>query len=127
MAELRKFSAGWSEGRYFDRWMAVHFIGGVTGAFSNVFFALTTANVYLVGLAVMVAWEVVEYIAGIRESQENRVLDIVVGMLGVVIALLIAGWISPNWERGAFVVSGVGFGLGGYFGWAARRKRRQGK
>ncbi len=126
MTERKNISTSWREGRYFDKWMVVHWLGGVTGGFSNVFFGLATLNVFLVGAGLMVVWEIAEYIGGIRESQENRVLDIVVGLLGVAIAVASAAWLSPNRERLAFVASGLCFGLGSFFGWAAHQKRRRG-
>ncbi len=125
MKQVPAISLTYAEGRYFDLWMLVHCLGGVTGGFSNVFFGLSSTSVYLVGALLMIAWEVLEYTQGIRESPINRVVDVVVGLVGVAGALWLAGRLGTSAERIAFAVSALIFGLGGLFGWRARRKRRR--
>lgn len=123
MNQIPAISLSYREGRYFDLWMLVHGVGGVTGGLSNVFLGLTTTNVYLVGVLMMVAWEILEYAKGIRESPVNRVIDVAVGLLGVAGAFWLAARLDPSAERIAFTVSGLLFVLGGLFGWRARRRR----
>jgi hypothetical protein len=123
MKRIPAISLSYGEGRYFDLWMLVHGVGGVAGGLSNVFFGLSTTNVYLLGVLLMVAWEILEYATGIRESPVNRVIDVAVGLLGIAGALWLAGLLDTTAERIAFLVSGFGFGLGGLLGWRARQKR----
>ncbi len=122
---LPAISSTFDEGRYFDLWMLVHALGGVTGGFSNLFFALSTPRVYAVGAALMIAWEGAEYLRGIRESWENRVLDIVLGLLGVAFALAVAARLGPQGQLIAFVSSGSLFAWGSWRGWLAYRRRLQ--
>lgn len=118
------FSPDWREGRFFDLWMLAHVASGVAGGFSNVFFGLSTAGVYAVALLMMSLWEFGEYLQGVRESWSNRILDIVVGMIGVQIALWIAAPISRRSEFIAFVTTfGLALGLN-ITGWIAFRRRR---
>jgi len=116
-------STTFDEGRYFDLWMLVHFMGGVTGGFSNLLFGLSTAQVYLVGVGLMTLWEIAEYARGIREKFSNRVLDIAVGLGGVALAL----WLTPHFERtgqvAALIASGALFAGGSLLGWLAYRRR----
>ncbi len=98
-------SLSWSEGRYFDLWMFVHLLSGITGALFNVFVGLSPLGVYGLGCVLMVLWEVGEYVAGIRESLTNSVLDIAVGLAGVWLGLALAGVLSPVGERIAFGVT----------------------
>jgi hypothetical protein len=116
-------STTWKEGRIFDLWMIVHFLGGVTGGFSNVFFSLSARGVYLIGIGMMAVWELVEYAAGIREVAENRLIDVVIGLAGVFVALHLAAWFGTTAEYIAFVASGLAFGIGGTIGWLAHRRR----
>jgi len=119
-------STSFAEGRYFDLWMLVHFMGGVTGGFSNVLFGLATTRVYQIGLAIMVVWELAEYLRGIREQFVNRVLDVAVGLTGVALALWIDAHLDDPGRVTALVVSGVLFGGGSLLGWLAYRRRHQG-
>lgn len=116
-------SLTFAEGRYFDLWMLVHCLGGVTGGFSNLLFGLTEARVYLIGLGIMILWEAVEYVRGIREQFINRVLDIVTGLAGVAFALWVSGYLDDRGRVAALVVSGVFFGGGSLLGWLAYRRR----
>lgn len=106
--------------------MLVHFMGGVTGGFSNVLFGLATTRVYQIGLAIMVVWELAEYLRGIREQFVNRVLDVAVGLAGVALALWITPALGGRGRVAALVVSGVFFFGGSLMGWLAYRRRQQG-
>ncbi len=116
-------SPDWSEGRFFDRWMIVHFLSGVTGGLTNLWVGWTGATVLLVGLGLMVAWEVVEVVRGISESWENRLLDLVFGAAGIGVALALAARLTPRQQVVAFVVSAVLFAWGDFLGWRAYRRR----
>jgi hypothetical protein len=124
MARVPLFSTTFDEGRLFDLWMLVHSLAGVAGGFANVWFGLATPTVFLVGVALMLAWELFEYIAGVRESWENRVLDIVVGLLGVALALAIARRLGSTGQWYAFAGSVALLALGSALGWRAYRRRR---
>jgi hypothetical protein len=124
MPKRPAISPDWKEGRYFDRWMLVHFMSGVAGGFSNVWFELGVPAVLLLGLAMMVAWEFVEVALGVDESAINRVIDVVVGGAGVGLALLAAAWL-PVW--GEWLAFGLTWGVaivGGIQGARAAKRRR---
>jgi hypothetical protein len=118
------FTTSLAEGRYFDLWMLVHFVSGAAGGYSNVFWELPDPLVCALALALMVLWEVGEYLARIRESWANRILDIAVGMLGVALAVGTAPYLLPSREVVAFAIT-LGGGLTGLaFGVRARNRRR---
>lgn len=122
-AQRPSISLTFAEGQYFDLWMVVHFVSGVAGGFSNVFFALGAVWVFVLALVMMVAWEIVEHLNGIRESFSNRVVDVVVGLLGVWLALAAARALGPRAQWVAFGVT-LSLGLVGMgFGVRARRRR----
>ncbi len=124
MKRLPAISWSFREGRYFDLWMPVHCLGGVTGAFSNVFFGLSTRNVYIVGVLLMIAWEILEYAKGIRESPWNRVVDVAVGVAGIAGALWVTARLDGSARYVALLLSTLAFVGGGVLGWLAYRKRK---
>jgi len=123
MQRVPLFSATFDEGRLFDLWMLVHCLSGVAGGFSNVWFGLSTAAVYAIGIALMITWEGIEFATGIRESWENRMLDIAVGVLGIGLALAISARLDTAGQRRAFVASAALLALGLFRGWRAYRRR----
>jgi hypothetical protein len=121
------FTPDWSEGRYFDRWMLVHFISGIAGGFSNRFFDLSTPMVFVVALAVMGAWELGEWIAGVGESWTNALMDIAIGCGGVALALGLAPRLTPRGEVVAFGLTLAVALVGSVQGWRVYRRRRLSK
>lgn len=123
MAPIANVSLGWAEGRYFDRWMIVHFLVGAMGGFSNILFALAVPTVFAVGAVLMALWEALEYAKGIREAWENRVLDVVVGLLGTGVALLVLARVERATALTLFWVSALLSLVGEVLGWLAYRRR----
>jgi hypothetical protein len=124
MADLPAISLDWREGRFFDRWMLVHFASGLAGGLFNVFLALSPRGVWLLAFAIMVGWEAGEWLLGIREALSNRVLDVVAGALGVALSLALAAVLDREGELiawGATSTLAVG---GSALGWLAYRRRR---
>jgi hypothetical protein len=98
-------SLTFAEGHYFDLWMLVHFLSGVAGGFSNVFWSLSFGVLLLVAVAMMIGWEILEFAMGVRESLSNVVLDVFVGMAGVLLAASLATRLSHRGEVVAFVAT----------------------
>lgn len=124
MNDLPAVSDGWSEGRYLDLWMLVHFLSGSVGAFANVFFDFSQPTVYAIGVALMIAWEVIEYLMGVREHWTNRVLDVGVGLLGVWLALFLASRVDTRteyWLLGGTLAVALGLMATGVRAFKARR------
>ena len=124
MTSLPPVTTSFAEGRYFDLWMLVHFASGAAGGYSNVFWELPIPIVYGLGLFLMSLWEVAEYVAKIRESWVNRILDILVGLLGVALAVGTAPYLLPSSEVLAFAVALAGGLVGLGCGVRARSRRR---
>lgn len=126
MSARPAFSPDWDEGRFFDRWMLVHFASGAAGGFGNLFFGFTTAGTFAVAIGVMAAWELGEFLLGVDEAWSNRILDIAVGCVGVGLALLVAAQLTPRGERIAFVVTLAVALAASLAGWLAYRRRTKG-
>jgi len=117
-------SWGWREGKYWDFWMVVHFWSGVTIAFVIPF--IDASHSFLIGLAFLglLAWEAIEYFFDIHEVIENRLLDVLYGLAGLLIAdQYVIPFLDakklPWWLLGAVIV----LVLLGLSGWRAYRRR----
>jgi membrane protein implicated in regulation of membrane protease activity len=71
----------------------------------------------------MVIWEVIEYANGIREKPENRLMDLIVGLLGVYLATSMASAVSTPTEQAAFFAVTPLTIIACFFGWRAYRRR----
>jgi len=103
--------------------MIVHFLSGVSGGLSNVFLKLSTQNLWLLAIALMIVWEIIEYANGVREQIENRVIDVFFGLAGVYAATSFASTAATPTEQIAFVVSTILVAAGCFLGWRAYKKR----
>ncbi len=123
MPPVPLLSATWEEGRYWDRWMVVHFLSGIAGGFANVFLKLAPVALWSVAVAMLIAWEFVEFAAGVREENENRAIDLVIGLAGVFAATTLARQLSAREQTALFVASTMLFATGCVLGWSAYRRR----
>lgn len=120
---LPNVSPSFREGRFFDLWMLVHVVAGFAGASTNVFWGLSVRQVYLIAFAMMVAWEGAEWLAGVRESWENRLLDIVVGLIGVTVTLLTLARFGQRTQLVGCVAALAALAVLSTAGWIAYRRR----
>lgn len=103
--------------------MVVHFASGVAGGFSNVFFGLRFYTAALLAAALMATWEMIEYWRGITEFWSNRVLDVVIGAAGALVALRISAFLSHRQQLWSFSVSMAIATVLSTLGWLAYRRR----
>ncbi len=124
MTKTPWISFSWNEGRVWDHWMYVHFLSGTIIACCVTLLSMQTLHAYLVGLGLLVAWEVGEKIGRVKEHAENLALDVVVGMIGF---FLFQTCILPELDRSevwwALLILSLLCLIGGLLGWMAFRKR----
>ena len=85
--KIRDVTFSWEGGRYFDLWMVVHTLSGVFIGFLLAFLVFPIYTAYALALIALIFWELFEkYILNIYESKDNRVIDVVVGMMGFAVA-----------------------------------------
>lgn len=118
-------SLSWSEGRFFDLWMFVHLVAGFAGASTNVQWRLSTPVVFAIALGMMVVWEWGEWLFGIREAWENRLLDILVGLAGTALEQFLVAPFSSRAEAIACVSSLALLAVLSVWGWVAYRRRER--
>jgi hypothetical protein len=75
----------WGEGKYFDLWSINHILSGIVLAGLAIFVGVDFWLGLLIAFLIMLAWEIYELIKPIEEFIENRVIDMIVGILGFVI------------------------------------------
>lgn len=116
----------WREGRFIDLWLLPHLFGGGMFAFFFLWQGGTRALSYGITFVLLAGWELVEEFAGVRETQENRVLDIVVGIAGFVLGYEI-GILTLDRSHAfiLFLFAVVVVTLLILFGWLDYRKRRR--
>ncbi len=76
----------WRHGKYLDLWSLVHFLSGFL--LCGLFYWLGVSFLWtlIISTALLVLWEVFEFIIKIIERSVNVVVDIIVGLLGFFLA-----------------------------------------
>jgi len=122
--EIKFFSFSWDEGKFFDFWMFVHLISGFLIGMSLHLLGFGPALSYFGTLAALSLYEVIEEMFDIDETIENRVTDIVFGMIGLVLSY---EFIAPNVDFQANVilltVAVVLVSITSFLGWSSYKKR----
>lgn len=96
----------WREGRYFDLWMLVHAMMGVVIGLAAVYFDISFAVAVWAAFIGMVVYEVLEDVFNIHEVIENRVLDVIFGIIGVMVSYYVASaYLSQSTH---VLIAGVG-------------------
>ena len=112
----------WGDGKYIDLWHLNHFLAGVLCAGLIIFLNIDMVSGFLISLVLMLSWEVYEIINNIQETQFNRTMDILLGILAFFLTYL---W--PRKSLGIlFMISGIVWvilELWGY--WAYKQKSRE--
>lgn len=76
-------SAGpWAEGRHMDLWSLVHFLCGGVLAGICFFLGFNLINSTIITFAILMGWEIIEMIMGVKEIPTNILSDMIVGMAG---------------------------------------------
>jgi hypothetical protein len=78
----------WQEGKYSDLWFFVHFLSGMTGGTLLLLAGVPEPAAWVTAFVLAIAWEIIEWKKGIKETIHNRVLDVFVGVAGGAIGYL---------------------------------------
>ena len=70
------------EQAYIDLWSIPHFIIGVIIAFGSVFLGISHLNGFIIAVVITIGWEIFEYVFKIPELFTNRIMDILVALIG---------------------------------------------
>ena len=72
----------WREGKWLDLWSVVHLLSGLSLGFGVPYLHLGALASFLVVLLLLVSYEMWEAMVRIKETPTNRLMDVVVGMVG---------------------------------------------
>jgi|SRR3989338_10420591 len=79
----------WKERNYFDLWHINHLLAGILLAGLVIFFDFGFLIGIISSLIIMVSWEIFEILKKVKESNFNRAMDIILGVVGFFILYFI--------------------------------------
>lgn len=113
----------WREGKWLDLWSVVHFLSGMSMGFCTSLVGFGVPESIIINFLLLVAYEMWEAMVQIHETPQNRVMDVVVGMVSFLPTFL---FVAPSLSGAAFIlVFGITFTVNitmAAFGWLASRK-----
>lgn len=73
----------WKHGAYLDTWSFVHFLSGFisVGIFYKIGYEFVLSLIF--SFLILIAWEFFEFLIKIIEPSMNVLLDVIVGLLGI--------------------------------------------
>ncbi len=115
----------WREGKWLDLWSVVHLLSGVSAGFALIPLDLGMEASFIIAFLIFVLYETWEAMVKIRETPQNRSMDVVVGMASFVPTFLF----SQGLPTTLFILV-FGFVLTANitmatFGWTASRKAEE--
>ncbi len=121
----------WKEGRHIDLWHINHFLSGVLCAGVMIIFDINFWLGFGISFFLMIAWEVVEVISGIRETKFNMYTDVVLSTLAFFIIAFIHKYYLSTHVIGILLYVTVfvfcALGLWGFWAYKKRKKAQQHK
>jgi len=92
----------WKHGRYVDTWSVVHLLSGMLlgSGLYKLGYGLVWAGLF--ALFAMLLWELFEWVVKISESLPNIALDIVIGLLGFLLAFCLHAYGGVPFDLASF-------------------------
>ncbi|MBX2866672.1 hypothetical protein KTR10_01800 [Candidatus Kaiserbacteria bacterium] len=87
---MKQISFSWEEGHLLDFWTVVHFLSGAVIGFFGEISLLSFKQVLIIGSILLVLWEVFEHVRGIRETIMNRIIDVIIAVIGMLLFFMIS-------------------------------------
>lgn len=113
----------WREGVWLDLWSVVHLLSGTLVGFVLYLLNFSGEASAVIAFLLFVLYEMWEVMVQIEETPTNRMMDVVVGMVGYGISYFgIAPYCSQIQVVGMFVVLACVDAVASTFGWIASRK-----
>lgn len=113
----------WREGTWLDLWSVVHLLTGVLVGLGFNFLGLPTLYAFIIAVLALVMYEMWEALAKIHETPQNRIMDVVVGMISFAPSFL---YLAPSLTRSELVLVFIGVlfinSTLSTLGWRASRK-----
>lgn len=124
--QVRDVTFSWEEGRYFDLWMIAHTVGGALIGFLILYYVpIGRFWAYLIGFVLLAGWELIEVWFQIEETTENRLLDVVTGLIGFTLAYELGIRLLPQAQFALLVYSVIMSATLNVLGWLDYRRRSE--
>ena len=91
----------WREGKWLDLWSVVHFLSGMSVGLGFFFLRLDPLGASALAFVCFVAYEMWEKLMDIFETPQNRIMDVVVGMVSFLPTFF---WLAPQFTRRELVL-----------------------
>lgn len=75
----------WAEGNYIDFWTVNHILAGAVIAGVSVLSYVPLLTSVIVLFALTITWEIYETVKNIHETTKNRIIDVIVAVIGYVL------------------------------------------
>lgn len=93
---LKIFEAAYWEQGYIDLWSIIHFLSGAVWAFLPFILNLPPVQAFCISAGSLIAWEIIEVYKKVLEPLSNRILDIVVGIVGYWGLYYVLAYLEPS-------------------------------
>ena len=93
----------WKRGKYFNMWSIVHFSSGVLLGGASYGLGLKFLWAAIISIALILVWEVIEWIIGIIEPSPDVFTDIVLGLVGFSLAAFYYYYLNKEFNLTALV------------------------
>jgi uncharacterized membrane protein YjjP (DUF1212 family) len=120
---LNKNTRLWSEGKHLDLWSLVHLLGGGVLAGGLFLLNFNTNSILLISFIILISWEIIEIILGIKEHETNILSDIIIGFAGSIIVLYLMKSNIVN-NLYFFIILAVIFIISDIFGYISYVRRK---
>ncbi len=118
----------WKEGKHLDLWHINHFLSGVLLGGLTIMFDLNLWLGFLISLILIIAWEVIEIVSGIKETRFNMYLDIVLAVIAFfLVTILNNNYLSESGFENLFYICLLVFSILELWGFWAYKKREKSK
>ena len=74
----------WKEGKYLDLWSLPHFLVGIILGHIFIYFNLSLTIALIATLVIKTVWEVYEHKYVTIEAVPNKILDVIIGLIGLI-------------------------------------------
>lgn len=90
----------WREGVVIDVWSFVHACFGVSAGILAVLFTFDAPTTFLAVFFIATLWELFEYFVGPKETLQNKIVDVIIGVGVSMLAYAIVGtFVADNFIR----------------------------
>ena len=111
--------ASWEGANYIDRWTIPHTLTGFVFALLIPLFGFSRRTSFLITIVLLVTWELFEMVTGVYEPEVNRIMDIIVGLVGYGFGFLIHEKNSKEVRKLSLLVGMVAGLSSSIIGWIA--------